>query len=61
MVGLNGFITTWDGRDDNGKLVPPGMYNASGFAVGALEVEGIAYHGNDWMIADDSPRLPSRF
>jgi hypothetical protein len=56
-VGLNGLITFWDGRDDSGKALPPGMYSASGFAVGTLEVEGIAYHGNDWMVADDSPRL----
>jgi hypothetical protein len=56
-VGLNGLITFWDGRDDSGKALPPGTYSASGYAVGTLEVEGIAYHGNDWMIADDSPRL----
>ena len=56
-VGLNGLITFWDGRDDGGKELPPGTYSASGYAVGALEVEGIAYHGNEWMIADDSPRF----
>ena len=57
VVGLNGLITFWDGRDDSGKPLPPGTYSASGYAVGSLEVEGIAYHGNDWMTADDSPRL----
>lgn len=56
-VGLNGLITFWDGRDDSGKALPPGMYSASGYAVGTLDVEGVAYHGNDWMTADDSPRL----
>jgi len=56
-VGLNGFITNWDGRDDTGKLMPAGTYSARGFAIGEIEVEGEAYHGNDWMIADDSPRL----
>jgi hypothetical protein len=56
-VGLNGFITTWDGRDDAGRPAPAGTYSARGFAVGALEVEGIAYHCNDWMISDDSPRI----
>ena len=57
FVGLNGFITNWDGKDDAGKLVPAGTYSARGFAVGELDVEGVAYHCNDWMIADDSPRL----
>ena len=57
FVGLNGFITNWDGADDAGKPAPTGTYSARGFAVGELAVEGIAYHGNDWMIADDSPRL----
>ena len=57
FVGLNGFITNWDGKDDAGKPAPAGTYSARGFAVGELDVEGIAYHGNDWMIADDSPRL----
>ncbi len=56
-IGLNGFITNWDGRDDAGKVMPAGTYSARGFAVGEIEVEGEAYHGNDWMIADDSPRL----
>ena len=57
FVGLNGFITNWDGKDDAGKPAPAGTYSARGFAVGELAVEGEAYHGNDWMIADDSPRL----
>ena len=57
FVGLNGFITNWDGKDDAGKPAPAGTYAARGFAVGELSVEGEAYHGNDWMIADDSPRL----
>ena len=57
FVGLNGFITNWDGRDDAGKPAPAGTYSARGFAVGELDVAGEAYHGNDWMIADDSPRL----
>ncbi len=56
-VGLNGFITHWDGRDDAGKPMPAGTYTARGFAIGDIDVQGEAYHGNEWMIADDSPRL----
>jgi hypothetical protein len=57
IVGLNGFITNWDGRDDAGKPLPAGTYSARGYAIGDVAVEGEAYHANDWMIADDSPRL----
>ena len=56
-VGVNGFITTWDGKDDAGNAMPPGKYNVRGWMVGDLGVEGVAYHGNDWMKADDSPRV----
>ena len=56
-IGLNGLITQWDGRDDSGKVLPAGTYSAHGYSVGAISVEGIAYHGNDWMIDDESPRL----
>ncbi len=57
FVGLNGYIANWDGKDDAGKPAPAGTYSARGFAIGDLDVQGEAYHGNDWMIADDSPRL----
>ncbi len=56
-IGVNGFITTWDGKDDAGNAMPPGKYNVRGWMVGDLGVEGVAYHGNDWMKADDSPRV----
>jgi hypothetical protein len=56
-VGLNGFITQWDGKDDSGKLLPGGTYFVRGFGVGELDVEGIAFHGNDWIKDEDSPRF----
>ena len=40
FVGLNGFVTNWDGKDDAGKPAPAGTYSARGFAVGELSVEG---------------------
>ena len=55
-IGLNGLITSWDGKDDAGNLMPPGLYSARGYSVGAIEVEGIALHGNDWITDDDAPR-----
>jgi hypothetical protein len=54
-VGENGLATSWDGQDDSGKRAPPGKYAVSGWMVGELGVEGVAYHGNDW-IKEDSPR-----
>ena len=56
-VGTNGFVTGWDGKDDAGADQPPGKYKVRGWMVGDLGVVGVAYHGNDWMKADDSPRI----
>jgi hypothetical protein len=56
-VGLNGFITHWDGKDDAGTVVPAATYFVRGFGVGQLEVEGVAFHGNDWIKDGDAPRF----
>ena len=56
-VGLNGLITTWDGKDDDGKPVPPGRYAARGYAVGPLKVEGVGIVDNDWASSDESLRI----
>ncbi len=58
-IGLNGLITHWDGLDDAGQSAPAGTYEARGYSVGAVEVEGVALHGNDWIAEDDAPR-PAR-
>lgn len=55
-ASLNGFSTTWDGRDDSGQSVPPGKYRVRGLAVGDLELTGEAFHGNDWVETEDGPR-----
>ncbi|MEY5026511.1 MAG: FlgD Ig-like domain [Verrucomicrobiota bacterium] len=54
-VGLNGFITAWDGKDQSGNPVPPGKYRVKGLAVGDIELTGEAFHGNDWVISEDGP------
>jgi hypothetical protein len=56
-VGLNGLMITWDGRDDAGRPLPKGSYSARGFSVGALEVEGVAMHGNDWVNDAEALRI----
>ncbi len=57
VVGLNGLITWWDGKDDAGAVAPKGNYSARGFAVGAVEFQGEAFHFNDWIDDEKSPRL----
>jgi hypothetical protein len=57
IAGLNGFITQWDGKDDAANVAPAGKYFVRGYAVGELEVEGVAFHGNDWLKDESAPRL----
>ena len=57
VVGLNGLITWWDGKDDAGAVAPSGKYFVRGFAVGAVEFEGEAFHFNDWIENEKSPRI----
>ncbi len=59
-TGLNGLITSWDGKDDHGTALPSGKYRVRGLAVGDLELTGEAFHCNDWVSAEEGPR-PVRF
>ena len=57
-VGLNGLITEWDGRGDTGEPLPPGEYVGRGFVLGNdVEIEGVAFHFNDWMGSEDAPQI----
>ncbi len=56
-IGLNGLITRWDGRDENGMRLPAGNYYARGYLVGDVEVEGVDFHFNDWISATTDPLL----
>jgi hypothetical protein len=55
VVGLNGLITIWDGKDDQGAPAPKGVYSVRGYMVHAIGVSGEAFHCNDWITADDAP------
>src|SRR3954468_24795685 len=55
VVGLNGLITIWDGKDDKGAAAPKGVYSVRGYMVHAIGVSGEAFHCNDWITADDAP------
>ncbi len=57
VVGLNGLITWWDGKTDAGAVAPVGNYSVRGFAVGAVEFQGEAFHLNDWIDDEAAPRL----
>ncbi len=49
-VGLNGYITSWDGLDDAGQRCPAGTYSARGYVIGdEVVIEGEAFHFNDWI------------
>lgn len=56
-VGLDGLITRWDGKTDTGAAAPDGTYAARGIVAGELGIEGQAYHFNDWITDDSSPRI----
>lgn len=48
-IGLNGFITTWDGRNDAGELLSAGRYHVRGYLVGEeVSVAGEDFLFNDW-------------
>lgn len=56
--GLNGLIAEWDGHNEAGQPVTAGVYAVRGFLVGtAVQTEGVAYHFNDWIESDTSPRV----
>ena len=57
VVGLNGLITNWDGKDDTGAPAAAGRYFVRGYAVGEIEIEGVAFRANDWLEDDDLPRV----
>ena len=56
-IGNDSLSTTWDGKDDAGENVPPGKYNAHGFVVGDLKIEGVGFFFNDWISSAEGPRF----
>jgi hypothetical protein len=56
-IGADALLTTWNGKDDSGENVPAGKYSAHGFVVGDLKIEGVGFFFNDWITAENSPRI----
>ena len=59
-AGHDALETTWDGTDDDGRLLPAGKYHGRGFVVGdEVKVEGVDYFFNDWVTDDQSAHVRS--
>ncbi len=54
-AGLNGLLVSWDGKDDAGLPVPPGIYHARGLVHGKLMVTALPF--SDWEAAWRSSHL----
>ena len=58
VIGLNGLVASWDGKDDFGQALPAGHYRIRGYLVtNDLKAEGIAYHFNDWVDGEKAPHI----
>jgi len=47
-IGINGLITTWDGKGDGGNPLPAGNYHVRGYLVG----EDVKVSGEDFLFND---------
>ena len=55
-AGLNGLITSWDGKNDTGQRVSPGHYYVRGYLVGDdVRVSGENFLFNDWAAENGFP------
>src|SRR5215471_6825827 len=54
--GLNGLFIDWDKNDLQGNPVPSGKYFARGVLVGDVKIAGVAFHLNDWVGDQNTPR-----
>lgn len=57
---LNGFLITWDGKNDAGTITQKGEYEIRGVTVGNVSIEGEAYHFNDWVDATHPTDIPQK-
>ncbi|MEI8310406.1 MAG: hypothetical protein WCH98_06590 [Verrucomicrobiota bacterium] len=56
QVGLNGFITSWDGKNDAGGRVTSGHYYVRGYLIGEdVRVSGEDFLFNDWAADNGFP------
>lgn len=47
-AGLNGLLISWNGKDDAGQPVPPGIYHARGLVHGKLAFSALPYSEEGW-------------
>ncbi len=55
---MNGYLLAWDGKNDAGKEAPAGNYEFRGVVLGAIGLEGVAYHLNDWIDPEAPENTP---
>lgn len=56
-AGHDALETVWDGNDNEGNPLPDGKYQARGYVVGELKVEGVGYFFNDWVTDEKSSHI----
>lgn len=57
VAAMDGLVTVWNGENDAGQEMPPGTYSARGYIVGDVAIAGEAFHFNDWIESETSPRI----
>lgn len=57
-AALNGWILSWDGKRADGTEVSPGKYWIRGVISGDVNIEGKAWHFNDWMDPEHPENAP---
>jgi hypothetical protein len=55
-AGLNGLLVQWDGNDSSGRAAPNGHYSVRGVLVGDIQIDGVAFHLNNWQDLPTSAR-----
>ena len=56
-IGNDALSTAWDGKGDDGEMLPPGKYHARGYAIGGIVVDGVGLFFNDWVKDEQSPHI----
>jgi len=59
VAALDGYITHWDGLDDNSKPLPPGHYHVKGYMVGDITIREMALPAPGTSGSNPAPDQPT--